>query len=162
MDELRVTSDIEQQKAKEFAAAVQKLQVAIKREQQIKVLKHVNEKQKTTKVGVEIAISKYFRVQMNCSSFRQKNPQHGLLGQLQSQLQSSSADNVHQDNDANVPESWKWQNQQNIKERRERKNKTQRQKNKTQAGKNAEATNGAADDGATPAKRGKFAKSSDK
>lgn len=50
MDELRVTSNMEEQKAKEYASAVEKLQLAIKREQQIKVLKHVNEKQKAQKV----------------------------------------------------------------------------------------------------------------
>lgn len=50
MEELRVTSTMEEQKAKEYASAVEKLQLAIKREQQIKVLKHVNEKQKALKV----------------------------------------------------------------------------------------------------------------
>lgn len=48
--------------------------------------------------------------------------QSGLLGQLQSQLQAnSSVVKVHDNH--NLPESWKWENQINIKARRERKNK---------------------------------------
>lgn len=100
----------------------------------------------------------------------QKNVQHGLLGQLQSQLQTNSADNHHHD-DPNVPESWKWQNQQNIKERAERKGITQT-KRKHKAGKKAESSNAATTetkkpkpatigDGDTPvpAKKAKFSKS---
>lgn len=50
MDELKLTSNTEELKAKEYASVVERLQVAIKREQQIKVLKQVNEKQKQVSV----------------------------------------------------------------------------------------------------------------
>lgn len=59
MDELRVTSNMEEQKAKEYASAVEKLQLAIKREQQIKVLKQVNEKQKAQKVRNTMLVLAY-------------------------------------------------------------------------------------------------------
>lgn len=53
MDELKLTSNTEELKAKEYATVVQRLQVAIKREQQIKVLKQVNEKQKQVSDKIE-------------------------------------------------------------------------------------------------------------
>lgn len=52
-----------------------------------------------------------------------KTQQNGLLGQLQSQLQVSSVA-VHGNDNHNLPESWKWENQMNIKARRERKGKS--------------------------------------
>lgn len=50
LTELKLAGNTEELKAKEFASVVQKLQVAIKREQQIKVLKQVNEKQKQVRL----------------------------------------------------------------------------------------------------------------
>lgn len=78
----------------------------------------------------------------------------------------------HHHDDPNVPESWKWQNQQNIKDRAERKGITQA-KRKQKAGKKAEANkNGVApsttktkqtpnggSDAPVPAKKAKFSKS---
>lgn len=79
---------------------------------------------------------------------------------------------IHHHDDPNVPESWKWQNQQNIKDRAERKGITQA-KRKQKAGKKADANNIAAEPGAknakqtpnggsdapVPAKKAKFSKS---
>lgn len=68
--------------------------------------------------------------------------QSGLFGQLQSQLQSTDPSVVHGQNDEpNVPESWKWQNQQNILARKERKGKTTKRKNQKQNDNGTEVAN---------------------
>lgn len=54
IDELKLISNTEELKAKEFASVVEKLQVAIKREQQIKVMKQVNEKQKQVSEHIDV------------------------------------------------------------------------------------------------------------
>lgn len=48
--ELNVTSDKEEQMAKEYASTVEKLQIALKRERQIKIMKVTSEKEKVAVV----------------------------------------------------------------------------------------------------------------
>lgn len=55
--ELKVNSNAEELSAKEYAAAVEKLQVALKREHQITIMKALNEKQKSAGVS---GLSKVF------------------------------------------------------------------------------------------------------
>lgn len=50
--ELNVTSDKEEQMAKEYASTVEKLQIALKRERQIKIMKVTSEKEKVAVVRV--------------------------------------------------------------------------------------------------------------
>lgn len=53
--------------------------------------------------------------------FLQKTQATGLLGQLQSQLQQNGHEEYRTKVDEHLPESWKWENQMNVKARKERK-----------------------------------------
>lgn len=46
MDEIKVTENAEELKAKDYALALERMQNALKREQQIKIVKQMNEKNK--------------------------------------------------------------------------------------------------------------------
>lgn len=58
----------------------------------------------------------------------QKIPEIGgsVIGQLQSQVQNQTV--FYSADGKNMPESWKWENQQNINERKERKRKNNKKK----------------------------------
>lgn len=61
------------------------------------------------------------------------------MNQLQSQLQRS--DFLQTNVDQNVPESWKWENQSNVKAKRERKGKNKNNKKKSDKEKKTEEAN---------------------
>lgn len=50
LDEIKVSSNMEELKAKEYAATVGRLQTALKQEKQIKITEAINQKQKSAKV----------------------------------------------------------------------------------------------------------------
>lgn len=58
----------------------------------------------------------------------QDSGKRGHIGQLQSQVQRTDFNEV--ENDFNIPESWKWENQTNVKDRKERKGKNKKRKAK--------------------------------
>lgn len=58
----------------------------------------------------------------------QQTGKKGFIGQLQSQIQRS--DFMAPRDDRNIPESWKWENQTNVNEKKERKGKAKNNKRK--------------------------------
>ncbi|XP_037046506.1 probable ATP-dependent RNA helicase Dbp73D [Bradysia coprophila] len=104
LDEIKVTSNIEEMSVKEFKTVVQKLQTSLKREKQLHTLKAINEKNKARPTGSA-----------------------GLLGQLQSQLITTNQTNVH--NSQNLPESWKVENQLTRNAKKEKKFNAKRKRN---------------------------------
>lgn len=58
----------------------------------------------------------------------QDGSKRGHIGQLQSQVQRTDFNEV--ETDFNIPESWKWENQTNVKDRKERKGKNKNKKTK--------------------------------
>ncbi|XP_031620511.1 probable ATP-dependent RNA helicase Dbp73D [Contarinia nasturtii] len=107
VDELKVTDNAEESKAKDYATALQKMQTALKREKQVQLIKQMNEKNKS-------------------------NNKRSVIGQLQSQVQQNNLTGTISD-EHNIPESWKWENLDKINNKKERKGINQkRSKKKTQ------------------------------
>lgn len=57
MEEIKVTENAEELKAKDYALALERMQNALKREQQIKIVKQMNEK---NKMNVSDSLQWYF------------------------------------------------------------------------------------------------------
>lgn len=95
VDEIKVTDNAEESKAKDYANALQKMQTALKREKQVQLIKQLNEKNKS-------------------------NGKRSVIGQLQTQVQQNDFTGRASD-EHNIPESWKWENLDKIKDRKEKK-----------------------------------------
>lgn len=73
-------------------------------------------------------MSNKFRMRVFPHLSLQEASKRGHIGQLQSQVQRT--DFNQGENDHNVPESWKWENLANTKDKKERKGKNRKRKAK--------------------------------
>lgn len=127
VEEIKVTENAEEIKAKNYATALQQMQNALKREKQVQLIKQMNEKNKSNvSVTVIISSDKINSAIYNEWSFHLQSAKRSVIGQLQSQVQQNDISETNDEH--NVPESWKWENLDKIKDRKERKNKNKNKK----------------------------------
>lgn len=117
LEEIKVTENAEELKAKDYALALERMQNALKREQQIKIVKQMNKKNKMIVCYAQLLY--HWSELLNIHNHLQDTVKRGHIGQLQSQVQRTDFNEV--EIDFNIPESWKWENQTNVKDRKERK-----------------------------------------
>lgn len=122
MEEIKVAENAEELKAKDYALALERMQNSLKREKQIKIVKTMNEKNKS---NVNIIITLLFKMPvLEQFLFSFQNNKKGFISQLQNSVQRSDFINVEYDQ--NIPESWKWENQANVRDKKERKGKNRK------------------------------------
>lgn len=139
IDEIKVAENAEEHKAKEYANALEGMQHALKREQQIKMEQVIHEKNKAN-VCHQHDRSCQICFAVNSFVVYFQDGKKGFINQLQSQLQRSEF--IGTNDDQNVPESWKFENQSNVNVKKERKgkNKNNKKKNDKKNAKKVEQT----------------------
>lgn len=131
VEELKVTENSEEMMAKNYAVALERMQNALKREAQIKIVKQMTERKKVDVCTEPMQKSTCSPSLFRCffyivTALNSQTNKHGFIGKLQSQVQRSDLNEIS--DEFNVPESWKWENQTELKERKERKGKQSRRK----------------------------------
>lgn len=136
VDEIKVAENAEEMKAKDYTTALERMQSALKREKQMQLIKQMNEKNKT---NVSYWCDSSGKLKLISSFNALQNGKRSVIGQLQSQVQRNDLNGST--DEQNVPESWKWENLDRIKDKRERKGKG-KNKNRNKKKKQQQPANG--------------------
>lgn len=137
IEEIKVTENAEENKAKDYANALDNMQNALKREKQIKMEKVLHEKNKANvsfRVDINIILTtKFIYLISNVLHLVIQAGKQGFIGQLQAQIQRQGFMDTQPEQ--NIPESWKWENQSKVNTKKERKGKNKNNKKKNKANK---------------------------